>query len=374
MNDCSLPSSGIVLYVWPGQWSLPSFDPQCLAALLYLQLAIPGQFTVAECSYPDLSPTGQLPFLTHEQHVVAPCISIIKYISGLSSSEQAAYSNANLDAHLTPSEKSKRSAWSSHAGSHLGDLVYHSLYAINENWVNLTCPSLASMFPVPQKYYVPRRMRNTYIPRLEAVGLWSLPVEETTEKSFQKQQKSLPILNIKSNTTVSQAFQREKVIEKTRAELEIYSQLLSDKGYIFQNRLSSLDVIIAAHILLLVNPPFPSPLIKDLINNSYPVLVSYAQRIFAQAFEEGRSPIHFTSSSSSFWALIPSWPKAPVHSRKSKSQEDIYYNRMSWGFVGLALGSLTAYLVVVGSQARKVLERQLQERDEPLLSEDETTE
>lgn len=59
MNDCSLPSSRIVLYVWPGQWSLPSFDPQCLAALLYLQLAIPGQFTVAECSYPDLSPTGK---------------------------------------------------------------------------------------------------------------------------------------------------------------------------------------------------------------------------------------------------------------------------------------------------------------------------
>jgi sorting and assembly machinery component 37 len=141
MNDCTLPSSGIVLHVWPGQWDLPSFDPQCLAALLYLQLAIPGQFRVAECSYPDLSPTGrsfrffyyylktnhgqlgQLPFLTHEQHVVAPCTSIIKYISGLSNSEHAVYPNANLDAHLTPSEISKRTAWFSHASSHLSDLV-----------------------------------------------------------------------------------------------------------------------------------------------------------------------------------------------------------------------------------------------------------
>ena len=60
MSDCTLPSSGIVLHVWPGQWALPSFDPQCLAALLYLQLAIPGQFHVAECSYPDLSPTGKV--------------------------------------------------------------------------------------------------------------------------------------------------------------------------------------------------------------------------------------------------------------------------------------------------------------------------
>jgi sorting and assembly machinery component 37 len=141
MSGYTLPSSGIVLHIWPGQWALPSFDPQCLAALLYLQLAIPGQFHVAECSYPDLSPTGkvfrvffcclkiyhrrigQLPFLTHERHVVAPCTSIIRYISSLSKSEHAMYSNANLDAHLTPSEKSKRTAWFSHAGSHLGDLV-----------------------------------------------------------------------------------------------------------------------------------------------------------------------------------------------------------------------------------------------------------
>ncbi|KAF8798160.1 hypothetical protein BYT27DRAFT_7265267 [Phlegmacium glaucopus] len=364
MNDCTLPSSGIVLHVWPGQWALPSFDPQCLAALLYLQLSIPGQFCVAECSYPDLSPTGQLPFLTHEQHVVAPCTSIIRYISGLSNSEHATYSNANLDAHLTPSEKSKRSAWSSHAGLHLGDLVSHTLYASNENWVNLTHPSLASMFPVPQKYYVPRRIRDTYIPRLEAVGLWTIPLEEnTTEKSFQSQQKSLPTGNIKSNTTVSQAFQREKVTEKARAELEIYNQLLSGKEYVFQNRLSSLDVIIAAHILLLVNPPFPGPLIKDLINNSYPNLISYAQRVYTQAFKEGHSPIQFAPSSSSLWSLIPSWPKALVHSQKSKSQEDINYNRMSWSFIGLAIGSLAAYLVVAGSQTRKLLKRYSQEMD-----------
>ena len=49
--------------------------------------------------------------------------------------------------------------------------------------------------------------------------------------------------------------------------------------------------MIAAHIFLLVNPPFPGSLIKNLFNNSYPTLVSYAQR-----FEEGHSPhpIYFT--------------------------------------------------------------------------------
>ena len=161
---------------------------------------------------------------------------------------------------------------------------------------------------------------------------------------------------------------------KARAELEIYNHLLSGKEYVFQNRyvseashvfgpltliefdrLSSVDVIIAAHILLLVNPPLPDPLIKDLINNSYPTLASHAQRVYAQAFEERRSHIQFASPYSSLWALLPSWPKGPFHSRKSPNEEDVYYSRMSWGFVGLAIGSLTAYFVVVGSQARKVL-------------------
>ena len=68
------------------------------------------------------------------------------------------------------------------------------------------------MFSVPQKYFVPRRIQDTYIPRLEAVGLWYPPVEEkVVKKSFQNQQKSLPIEDIKSNTMVSQAFQSEKV-------------------------------------------------------------------------------------------------------------------------------------------------------------------
>ena len=48
--------------------------------------------------------------------------------------------------------------------------------------MNLTHPLLASMFSVPQKYYVARQITDTYIPRLEVIGLWNLPVEEMIEK------------------------------------------------------------------------------------------------------------------------------------------------------------------------------------------------
>jgi sorting and assembly machinery component 37 len=125
------------LYVWPGQWGLPSFDPICLATVLYLQLTLPGDFSISECNNPDISPSGgwvstfsevtfsqlipfigQLPFLIHNQITVASFPAIIKYIAGLKTSGQN-----DLDASLSPSEKSQKVAWISHVESHLGNLV-----------------------------------------------------------------------------------------------------------------------------------------------------------------------------------------------------------------------------------------------------------
>jgi hypothetical protein len=45
---------------------------------------------------------------------------------------------------------------------------------------------------------------------------------------------------------------------------------------------------------------------------------------------------------------------------------------MRWGFIGIAIGSLTVYLVVVGSTFIKMLKERMEEMDEP--SEDETPE
>ena len=64
----------------------------------------------------------------------------------------------------------------------------------------------------------------------------------------------------------------------------------------------------------------------------------------------------------------------------SKSQEDINYNRMSLGFISFAVGVLTTYLVVVGSNTRKLLKELSEETEEKEgmeemdVSEDETPE
>lgn len=48
-----------ILHIWPPKWDLQSLDPACLAAIMYLQLSMPGKFQVAACSDPDVSPNGR---------------------------------------------------------------------------------------------------------------------------------------------------------------------------------------------------------------------------------------------------------------------------------------------------------------------------
>ena len=39
------------------------------------------------------------------------------------------------------------------------------------------------MIPIPQRYYVPNRIREMYKPRLEAAGLWATDTEASSQES-----------------------------------------------------------------------------------------------------------------------------------------------------------------------------------------------
>ena len=57
-SDTTTSAGDVVLHIWPGAFDLASIEPTCLAAVLYLQLVIPGKFTVEESTTPDHSPSG----------------------------------------------------------------------------------------------------------------------------------------------------------------------------------------------------------------------------------------------------------------------------------------------------------------------------
>jgi sorting and assembly machinery component 37 len=109
-------------------------------------------------------------------------------------------------------------------------------------------------------------------------------------------------------------------------------------------RPSTLDVIVAAHTLLLLNPPFPDPVLKDLIIESYPSLAVHARLVLSKAFlGPATSPLTYHKSSANTWsALIPTFGSNT--SRPEPSEVEKEFAQMRWGWIGLAIVSTIGYL------------------------------
>lgn len=82
---------------------------------------------------------------------------------------------------------------------------------------------------------------------------------------------------------------------------------------------SLLDATVAAHILLLSRPPFPDPLLQDLVNNSYPSLVAHANRVYDLTLS------------------------APLSTIDATTESDVWETRLRFAFFGLALGGIITY-------------------------------
>ncbi len=73
------------------------------------------------------------------------------------------------------------------------------------------------MYPIPQRYYVPVRIRDVYRKRLEASDLWTLPGEETEKKSFLERSKPDTEQPEKHKDRFLRVFEREKVRQPFRS-------------------------------------------------------------------------------------------------------------------------------------------------------------
>ncbi|KAG8907397.1 hypothetical protein FRB99_004422 [Tulasnella sp. 403] len=248
--------------------------------------------------------TGQLPFLTHGNYTVSPLPSIIKYLSGLDESrapkpldaESGGYNypvTPSLDEDLSPEHKSKSVAWRSYIDTHLGDLVLNSFYSLTPNYQALILPTLVSFLPFPQNYYVPGRLRDLYQPRLEAAGLWDVVDDDEKEEVAKDKPSWAQVVrpSVKKAREleqgaekVKQAFGREKILEKARSTFDLIAPLVSTGSFIYKRTPSSLDIHLAAHILLILHAPLPNPLLKTLILESYPHLVDHALLVRTVAF------------------------------------------------------------------------------------------
>ncbi|KAI0819117.1 hypothetical protein BC629DRAFT_1588426 [Irpex lacteus] len=305
-----------ILHIWPktGSFEL-SLDPASVASLLYLQTHVPGQFEVEYCANPDLSPSGQLPYLTHGLHSITGYHAIVKYLS----------TNFHVDptVSLDPIQKAQLAARLAHVESALGDLTSHVLYSLTANWVGSTRPALVSILPVPQKYYLPDRIRLSHQPRLEAAELWNISAIEQEEKAekerFSFRRPTKKNRKAEEKARFKETLERNKILDKARNVLSIYSKLLGSSKFFYDaNTPTTLDVFLAAHIYLLRQDQ-PDNLIKDLLSQEYGNLFVHTDTVYQRAFPEPSSFPAIVSPQASFTlrSLFP--PSAPKHTIGPKS-------------------------------------------------------
>lgn len=117
------------------------------------------------------------------------------------------------------------------------------------------------------------------------------------------------------------------------------------------SRPTTLDAIVAAHMLLLLEPPYPAPVIRQLLVDSYPTLVTHARLMFSPTLGATAPAIPKTAAQKLTWKdMLP--PSAWSRKRNAKSEDEIRYDRVRWSFYGVALGCMVAFTAVVVDRAR----------------------
>lgn len=129
--------------------------------------------------------------------------------------------------------------------------------------------------------------------------------------------------------------------------------VVPSKPHQFLYRPTTLDLVLAAHILLLVQTPLPDTLLSSLLSSSFPTLLLHARRVLETVAPCSRilPPERYSLS-----ALIPypsfrTWWSEP---RPQKTEEDKRFERMRWQWIGLAVLGSIGYWVLWGPQPRIV--------------------
>jgi hypothetical protein len=181
----------------------------------------------------------------------------------------------------------------------------HSLFVLEHNFAQVVHRDLVPLLPVPQRYYLPGRLRTALQPRLESVGLWvtanDYNTSDTSEQPFQSLGAQLHAKASQARATrdklVSTVFAREKVIERARTSFDLLVPLTlaSPTPFFFASsgeRPTTLDITLAAQLLVLVYAPLPSNPIYDLLKDSYPTLLDHALAVMKVAFlNDGTAPM-----------------------------------------------------------------------------------
>ncbi|CAF9912633.1 MAG: hypothetical protein ALECFALPRED_008230 [Alectoria fallacina] len=269
------------LHVWGPAFSLPSIDPQCLAAIAYLAQSLPrDHWVLVAISDLTLSPTKELPALHDQSIAIGGFENIVDYLRKRSDGQW------DLDRQLSaPKGRADITAFSSFLISQAHPLLDLSLYVASENYTK-TRTAYSSILQWPTQYFVPPQRRTFAKARTEHLGLSSLDLDTLDEQrgSSRKAADLIPQSLRTSRPTVTglvrykQSNARFKLDALVDAAFKPLQQLLGEKKWMLSDeRATSLDCLALGYLSLALIPELPQSWLAEGLQGRYPKLCKYVE-------------------------------------------------------------------------------------------------
>ncbi|KAK6582787.1 hypothetical protein PZA11_005195 [Diplocarpon coronariae] len=276
----------IELHIWGPAFGLPSIDPHCLAAIAYLQQAVPrGKWQLVASSDPALSPINALPALRNGDIIVGGFRNIVHYLAQVSAGEWV------LDAGLPERESADCIAFSSFVESHGQPLLDLALYVSSQNYTTVTRPLYNKIQKFPLPYITPPSIRAAAKQRTDHLGISSLDIdtenhEPSTEPSIIPASLRRPKQTVSSILAASpEASARIRLDALAIDFLEPMQALIGNKQFFLSdNRFSSLDCLALGYLALMFIPELPQPWLSRTIGDNYPRLRAWTEDLSRRVF------------------------------------------------------------------------------------------
>ncbi|USP82764.1 protein targeting to mitochondrion [Curvularia clavata] len=296
------------LHVWGPAFGLASIEPECIATIAYCQRVIPkGQWSLVAAHNPTVGTTETLPILFDDGVATASGFEdIVAYLRNYPTVTN------DIDAGLSSSQQTDRTAFSTFLQSTATPLVDLSLYVSAENYNKTTSSAYTEILPWYTNYTVPPKRRDLARKRTAHMGLASLDVDTTDEEGFApgrgtpsseyeaaKQAAGIPTENQPRSLNIGrgrglggllggQVYAGRFRLDALSAQLlDPLSDLLGKHKYLFRgDHPSSLDCLAFGYLSLLVYPPVPQAWLRETIRSKYPRIGAYIHRLHRVLFQE----------------------------------------------------------------------------------------
>lgn len=294
MSNSESARNPLELYVWSPLGDLPSFSPECLAAIWYITQAIPDddqqpEVLIYQTSNTQISPSGVLPALRHNGKVYSGYISILRYLKN---------AGFDLDAPaLTSSElNTKLPATLAYLDTNLAAISQYLTFVQSKNYEKVTRPLLSKVIQFPMQYRIPLTEKAIAEAQCLSLGLHQTPQTSSNSKNstpktpaLSKLQEQLDDQRKKRELSMKEAKESMKMLTYAQDVYNNIIKLGTDSGdsesvdssgsnWQLFTRLSSADLLLLAHLIIQTYDEFPFSPIKTLLESEYPDLVEYIDR------------------------------------------------------------------------------------------------